>query len=285
MRPNKNAKSMFPVCVIGLGTVGFPTAQHISKYGEVWGYDIKKIKNSAIPVTSDWNEIPSNVKTFIICVNTNFHDGHPDMSSTLEMCKRIKDDNRHGLVSIESTVLPGTCRRISSEVLVNNSNFMLVHVPHRYWSGDPENYGVRQLRVLGGIDEISKTAGIRFYEEIGIPTFPVSKIEVAELSKVAENSYRFIEISYAEYLSLLCKQMKISFNKVREACNTLKRNSPKEQYRIQMLEARSGIGGECLPKDIRYLLALMDSPLLQGAIQTDAQFKKKVETREHEGTF
>jgi len=271
---------MFPVCVIGLGTVGYPTANYLSQYGEVWGYDIKKINgNKIFPVTSDWSEIPFSVKTFIICVNTYFHHGHPDISSILEVCKRIKDDDRHSLVSIESTVLPGTCRRIYNEVFNNDSNFMLVHVPHRYWSGDPQNYGVRQLRVLGGINEASKTVGIRFYKEIGIPTFPVSQIEVAELSKIAENSYRFIEISFAEHLSLLCKQMKIPFKEVREACNTLRRNSPKEEYRIQILEARSGIGGKCLPKDIRYLLALMDSPLLRGAIRTDARFKKKLQRR------
>jgi len=66
---------------------------------------------------------------------------------------------------------------------------------------------------------------------------------------------------------MICETLGLDFNKVREACNT--------KWNVEILEAREGIGGHCLPKDIRYLSSLtIHNRLLEGAIKADEQYRK-----------
>jgi UDP-N-acetyl-D-mannosaminuronate dehydrogenase len=76
---------------------------------------------------------------------------------------------------------------------------------------------------------------------------------------------------FAESLAMTCEKLRVQFGEVKEACNTLKR--PEHGYQIQILEANSGVGGHCLPKDLRYLLSLSASELLEGAILADKSYR------------
>jgi UDP-N-acetyl-D-mannosaminuronate dehydrogenase len=112
-----------------------------------------------------------------------------------------------------------------------------------------------------------------FYQSICIPVQPVSSLETSEMSKIAENSYRYMEIAYAEELALICEKHGLNFSEIRKACNTLKRG--KEGWQVQIMEARDGIGGTCLPKDIEYLRHLSNpGELLKGAIKTDEYYRR-----------
>jgi UDP-N-acetyl-D-mannosaminuronate dehydrogenase len=186
------------------------------------------------------------------------------MSAIEDVCSKI---HRDALVCIESTLSLGTARMLSEKYGLK----YIAVCPHRWWQGDQEKYGVVQTRVFGALNEESLDRGIAFYESLNIPFRVVSSLEVAELVKVTENANRFVEIAFAESLFLACKKYDIPFEEIRCECNTLKRND----YRVQILEARQGIGGECLPKDVRYLLSLMNSPILEGAIEVDDLFKKE----------
>jgi UDP-N-acetyl-D-mannosaminuronic acid dehydrogenase len=170
------------------------------------------------------------------------------------------------LVSIESTIVPGTSRKIYENIF--NKSINLVHVPHRYWAGDPVKHGVRQLRVIGAVNQGSLEVGIKFYRDmLDIPLHVCSSIEVAEMCKIAENAYRYVQIAFAEELRMICETLGLSFNEVREACNT--------KWNVEILEARDGIGGHCLPKDIRYLSSLtIHNTLLKGAIKADEEYRK-----------
>jgi len=123
------------ICVAGLGEVGLPTALYIRAKGfKVWGYDIsdvanKRAKRNGIRVTNNLSEIPP-VDAYVICVSTSLTNSKPDMSSIFDVCSKIAEMETPHLVSIESTVLPGTCRKISNEIFEKKVN--LVHVPHRY---------------------------------------------------------------------------------------------------------------------------------------------------------
>ena len=87
------------------------------------------------------------------------------------------------------------------------------------------------------------------------------------MSKVAENAYRYLQIAFAEELKMTCGDLGLDFEKVREACNT--------KWNIEMLEARDGINGHCLPKDIRYLASVGPHNLLtQSAITVDKAYRK-----------
>lgn len=260
------------VCVIGLGQVGLPTAAYILEKGfQVWGFDInsfavKKAKEKEIKSTISWDKIPP-MDVYIICASTTLRRGLPDLSAIFDICKKIAHvADPSSLVSIESTIIPGTSRKIYENTF--NKNINLIHVPHRYWAGDPEKHGVKQLRVMGAINTESLEIGLKFYKELlQIPIHVVSSIEVAEMSKIAENAYRFVQIAFAEELRMICHQLNLNFDEVRKACNT--------KWNIEILEARDGIGGHCLPKDIRYLSALTSiNSLLKGSITADENYKK-----------
>jgi len=270
---------MTRVCVLGLGQVGLPTAKYIQEKGfEVWGYDISlnavelAKKEGIFKATNNWSEIlPMDV--FIICVSTSIKEDVPDLSSVFDAARKIAEKSKTStLVSIESTVIPGTSRKIYEEIF--KSRVQLVHVPHRYWVGDPVKYGVKQLRVIGAVNEQSLNAGIKFYKDsLEIPLHIASSIEVAEMCKIAENAYRYVQIAFAEELKMICEELRLDFEEVRKACNT--------KWNIKLLEARDGIGGHCLPKDVRYLASLSRyNVLTKSAIEVDKQYRKWLKERQ-----
>ena len=66
---------------------------------------------------------------------------------------------------------------------------------------------------------------------------------------------------------MICEDVGLSFDDVREACNT--------KWNVEILEARDGIGGHCLPKDIRYLISLTDfNVLMKSALAVDKQYRE-----------
>lgn len=262
------------VCVIGLGTVGLPTAKHISKYHKVTGYDIdlSKAENArhCFFATTEWSKIPE-ADIYVICVNTWWRDGKADMSAVEDVSNKIVNRaDEETLVIIESTVSPGTCRRIHEEIF--EKQVQLANCPHRLWPTDMEHYGVKQLRILGTIDEESMKKAKEFYQSIHVPVQSVSSLETSEMSKIVENSYRYIEIAYAEELALICEEHELDFNEIRQSCNTLKRK--KEGWQMQIMEAKEGIGGTCLPKDIMFLQEICNpASLIKGAILADDLYR------------
>lgn len=261
------------VCVLGLGKVGLPTAKYIlSKGFKVYGYDISStaIKSAKgermLEATGIWDEVPP-VDVYVVCVSTLLKGDAPDLSPIFDACEKISQKaNSHSLVSIESTIIPGTSRKIYENIF--NKSINLVHVPHRYWAGDPIKHGVNQLRVIGAVNQESLGAGIKFYRDVlKIPLHVCSSVEIAEMCKIAENAYRYVQIAFAEELRIICETLGLSFNEVREACNT--------KWNVEILKAKEGIGGHCLPKDIRYLSSLtIRNTLLKGAIKADEEYEK-----------
>jgi UDP-N-acetyl-D-mannosaminuronic acid dehydrogenase len=268
------------VCVVGLGEVGLPTAEYIKHKGLlVFGYDLSEravtiAKGKGIAATTQFQELPYDIDAYVICVSTLLSENMaPDLSPVFDVCVKIagRSDHLPLLVSIESTIIPGTSLEIYDGVF--RRRIALVHVPHRYWSGDPVNHGVRQLRIIGAVDERSIRVGLAFYRDVlDIPLHVVSSIKVAEMCKIVENAYRYVCIAFSEELSMICDELGLNFDEVREACNT--------KWNIDMLEARVGIGGHCLPKDIRYLISLSKySNLLKSAISVDGQYRKWLRTK------
>ena len=255
------------VCVAGLGTIGLPTAVYMMNHGvSVRGYDISESaveRARAAGIQASTSPILLASGTVIVCVNTSMNSARPDVGPVEEVVKRVSGYVTHEnrLVSIESTVPPGTSRELYRRLL--GPKFRLVHVPSRYWGGDPEKHGVRQPRVIGGIDKPSLDAGVELYQEcLGIPLHTATSLEVAEASKVLENSYRYVQIAFAEEARAMLEGNGMDFAEVRSLCNT--------KWNIAIPEARNGIGGGCLPKDIRYLAALRGPhPLIDGAMKAD----------------
>lgn len=263
------------VCIIGLGEVGLPTAKNFVELGfESWGYDlnesvVSKGTEKGVKATVNWKDIPHDeIAAYIVCVSTG-NSQKPTMTNVLNVCQKIANsNNKKSLVSIESTVEVGTCRKIFTEVF--NRNIFLISCPHRLWPEDMKNHGVNQTRILGGIDLDSLNRGVELFRKLGIPVVQAKTIEVAEMSKIVENSYRFLQIAFAEDLAMLCEKLGLDFWEVRDACNT--------KWNINILEAREGIGGVCLPKDSKMYLSLGQSKILSSAIEVDKEYCKSLAT-------
>ena len=243
------------VCVIGLGTVGAPTASYIQKHGfSVFGCDLVERSIEGVETFTNWGKVPQS-EVYVVAVSSD---------SVESVCEEIAEKSKNALVLIESTVRVGTCRRISERLGLK----LLAHCPHRYWAEDPVNHGVGQLRVIGALNEESLEKSIGFYKSLDVPLHVCSTIEVAEMCKIAENAYRFVQIAFAEELKMICDANEVPFKEVREACNT--------KWNTTIQEAREGILGACLPKDTRYLkLLAQHTPLIDGAIAADHVYQEK----------
>jgi len=242
------------VLVIGLGVVGFPTAEYFGRFFDVYGYDTTFRCGKNFTTVRTFNRVEPDI--FVICVPTN---------QVRNICKDI---DRNKLVLIESTMQIGTCKKIAEDFGIK----LLAHCPHRYWELSSTLHGVKQLRVLGALNNESLKLAKQVYAKTGISVHSVSSLEVAEASKLVENANRFVNIAFSEEIKMLCGKLELDFEEVKRACNT--------KWNINLLEARDGIGGVCLPQDIRFLLKLYEKlcckeGLMKGAVKTNEKYRVK----------
>jgi len=303
---NNNSKTQFnKVLVIGLGQLGLPVAKYVKEKGfDAYGYDLsheaieRAERIAAIKKATNF----SDFDVYIICVSTHNPDDiySPKIDGLLSIVGTISREAKDGaLVSIESTIPWGTSKRVF-EML--NHRVHVAHAPHRWYSLEQEEHGVNQLRVVGGVCDCCLKAALEFYSDrntdtdttktstaitnastselsndgnnnynkrLDIPMHPVSKIEIAETTKIVENAHRYLQIAFAEDLYLYCQANNISFPELRDALNT--------KWNVDVLEPREGIGGHCLPKDTRMFLqssARRKSKILSAAMEVDEDYKK-----------
>ncbi|MGB7884725.1 MAG: NAD(P)-binding domain-containing protein [Nitrososphaeraceae archaeon] len=116
----------------------------------------------------------------------------------------------------------------------------------------------------------ARNSSLKNTKNLGIPLHPVSNIEIAEISKVAENAHRYLQIAFAEDLYLYSQANGINFAELREALNT--------KWNVNILEPRDGIGGHCLPKDTKMFLqsshSSNKSKILSAAIEADRAYRR-----------
>jgi UDP-N-acetyl-D-mannosaminuronic acid dehydrogenase len=257
------------VCVMGLGNIGLPVAVYASKYFHTIGYDIKEqaiAKALAAKLVASTTVEKADV--YIIAVNTFYRENAPDMSAVDSCCSKLSKVNPNALVCFESTLYVGTARKMTAKYGLKYA----VVCPHRWWEEDQENHGVKQLRVIGALNNESMVKAKAFYEALGIPLHQVSSLELAEATKIAENAHRYVQIAFAEELKLIADKNNLNFEEWRTAMNT--------KWNVDVPEARNGIGKECLPKDTAFLAMLgSDVSLLQGAIKANDAYVKSLTNR------
>ena len=277
MSGRKNSR----VLMIGLGQIGYANAEYMAGQGNaVDGYDLD---DRAIQRALEAGIIAGEAEDFgdydyyVVCISThNPGDmSRPYMDGLFDVARRIGREGRAGaLVAVESTVAPGATGEVNR---ILGHRLHVAHFPHRYFFKETAEHGVRQLRVLGGCLPCCTYEARRFYEVIlGIPVHIVSSVVYAELSKIIENSYRFLDIAYAEELKMFCDAYGLSFQELRDALNT--------KWNVEVLEARSGIGGHCLPKDSQMYLEMamrvLDESLLGSAKEVDRSYRLSLAHRE-----
>ena len=278
------------VLIIGLGQIGFAVASYIKKQEEydVYGYDIS-------PAARDRAELKIGIKNaadfkgfdiYMVCISTHNRDDifTPDTSGLITVANKLSQEGNEGaLVVIESTVPQGTSKQFCESV---GHKLHVVHAPHRWYGVEENDHGVNQPRVIGGVHDCCLKLGMEFfsgtdsvngnpktYNGLGVPMMPLSKIELAELTKIIENSHRYLQIAFAEELFLYCQASGVDFWELREALNT--------KWNVSILEPREGIGGHCLPKDTKMFLNssnLVRSKIISAAIEADEEYKRAVLT-------
>jgi UDP-N-acetyl-D-mannosaminuronic acid dehydrogenase len=199
----------------------------------------------------------------------------PSLNNFFKVIRQLSHEGKYGsLIAIESTITKGTCQR-ANEII--NHRLHIAHAPHRYYAGEKELHGIKQTRVIGGCSTCCTAEALYFYQNLlKIPMETVNHVEIAELSKIIENTYRMIQIAFAEELHMFCEDQTIDFNELRKAVNS--------KWNIEILEARNGINGHCLPKDSQMYLHLVEQILpfsiVYSAKAIDRQYRQCIKFKQ-----
>jgi UDP-N-acetyl-D-glucosamine dehydrogenase len=265
------------VSVIGLGYVGLPLAVAAAKSGyKVTGIDLDELKvseiNKGISQIEDIDnvELSDLVKTgkikaesnyasiedaevVAICVPTPLLENKlPDLSYLESAAKSIKGKlSEKSLLILESTVAPGTTREFLAPLLEFDftkpeMSFRIAYSPERI---DPMNlkWTIKNTpKIVAGMTSEAKDLAVKFYSEFIDEVIECESLEVAETAKLLENSFRFINISFINELSIFCQKLGISVNEVVNAAAT-------KPYGFMPFYPSIGIGGHCIPVDPLYL--------------------------------
>jgi UDP-N-acetyl-D-mannosaminuronic acid dehydrogenase len=218
----------------------------------------KVVKKGTLRVTDDFSEC-SDAEAILIDVQTpTDEDGIPHYESLKEVSKKVgRYIKENVLVVIESTVAPGTTENLVRPILEQESklkagkDFSLAFSYERVMVGRLLHNIINYPRIVGGIDEDSTKRGIDLYKNIVKAQLLPTDILTAEVAKVVENTYRDVNIAFANEVALMCESLGVDVFKVRELVNTLPNDpsNPSANPIRQMHFPGAGVGGHCLPKD------------------------------------
>ena len=264
---------MKKVNVIGLGYIGLPTATTLANSGfYVHGVDIKekivaKLKSGKIHIIEkNLNDLfqkvskkksltfsskPSEADVFIITVPTPLHtDKSPNTDYIFDAAKSIapflKNNN---LIILESTSPVGTTEKLKNTILKYNNDLVEIHVaycPERVLPGNILNELIQNDRVVGGVDEISTQKAIQFYKNFVKGEIVSTNSRTAEMVKLTENSYRDVNIAFANELSIICEKLNIDVHNLIEFSN--------KHPRVNILHPGPGVGGHCIAVDPWFII-------------------------------
>lgn len=266
-------------CVIGLGYIGLPTSAILADSGyEVIGVDVNqkiiaKVNNGEVHITEPNLEAKvqkavknklliaqdniSSCDVFIIAVPTPFYKNDNDeifpnieyvTKAAIEISKVISKGN---LVLLESTSPVGTTEKISSLISkhsgLSQDSFLVAFCPERVLPGKILQELVNNDRVVGGLSESASKAAKEFYSSFCKGKIFITNAKTAELVKLAENSYRDVNIAFANELSIICKNMNINVNDLIKLTN--------RHPRVNILKPGCGVGGHCIAVDPWFIIS------------------------------
>jgi UDP-N-acetyl-D-mannosaminuronic acid dehydrogenase len=267
---------MRKVCVLGMGYIGMPTACMLANNGyEVLGVEInneiiEKLSNGKVHIDEpDLEEIflkayknkSIRVSTsversdvYIIAVPTPLNNHNKaDLSYVISAANMIKDYVSKGcLVILESTSPPGSTRNIVGDIIHRSGNlkagedYFLSFCPERVLPGKIVYELINNDRVIGGINEESAKKAEEIYRSFVKGKIYLTSLEVAEFVKLAENTYRDINIAFSNELSIICKKYGINIWEIIEFANM--------HPRVKILNPGPGVGGHCIPIDPWFIL-------------------------------
>jgi UDP-N-acetyl-D-mannosaminuronic acid dehydrogenase len=269
------------VSVIGLGYIGLPTAAVIASRGiNVIGVEINQAavdiinKGEIHIVEPDLDIVVKSVVStgylrattqvekadvFMIAVPTPFkhteNDEHkPDLSYIESAAKAIAPVLEKGnLVILESTSPVGTTEKLAGwlkqarpdlsfpQDVGDNADINVAHCPERVLPGYVLQELVSNDRVIGGISSVCSEKAANLYKTFVRGECIITNARTAEMAKLTENSFRDVNIAFANELSTICDKLNINVWELTKLAN--------RHPRVNILNSGPGVGGHCIAVD------------------------------------
>jgi len=278
--PDAISKHTCKIGVVGLGHVGLAVAATFADRGfAVSGCDLIRglvqnissgnlklfelelaeminnaVKSGKFSATTDCLNVAKTCEITIICVQTPIsRKKQPDLSFLRSACETVGNGLRYeNLVLIMSSVPPGTTTEMARTLekvsgLSCGKDFWLACCPERLAPGNSVRDFINNDRMIGGFDaQSAKLANRLFHEVVRGKVFLTDSL-TAEIAKLAENTFRDVNIAFANELALICEQDGVDVQEVIKLANT--------HPRVNIHGPGCGVGGPCLPKKPYLLLA------------------------------
>ena len=268
-------KGNYEVVVMGLGYIGLPTAALIAGNKiKVKGVDlneevVKTINKGKVHIVEpDLDGLVSKVISerlmqadtkpceadiFLIAVPTPFKGDHePDLSYVESAVKAVIPYLRKSnLLVIESTSPVGTTRKMADLVFEIRpelkEDLYIAYCPERVLPGKILYELENNDRVIGGLDEVSTEKAVSFYSRFVKGSLHKTNARTAEMCKLVENSYRDVNIAFANELSMICEEVDIDVDELIMLAG--------KHPRVNILKPGCGVGGHCIAIDPWFLVS------------------------------
>lgn len=273
--------NQYDICVIGLGYIGLPTSSIFATKGKkVLGVDVVQdvvdtINDGRIHIEEPDLDIlvraavqsknltaatkPQPASTYIIAVPTPFErleDGSldPDLSYVKSATQAIAPVVKQGdLIILESTSPVGTTEMMRDWLLAEISGRLtaedlhFAHCPERILPGQMLKELVTNDRIAGGLTPEAAEKARELYEIFCTAEIFLTDARTAELAKLTENSFRDVNIGFANEMSMICDELNID---VWELIGLANRHP-----RVNILNPGPGVGGHCIAVDPWFIVA------------------------------
>lgn len=265
------------ICVIGLGYIGLPTAVMFANHGiKVHGVDVnpaavrsiqeKKLHIEETDLQERLNKAvddgfltasttPQEADVFIVAVPSPIN---PDNTANLEYVRQATASivpylRKGNLVILESTVPPKTVEHVMLPELVKANlefghDLFVSHSPERVIPGRVFEELVNNDRIVGGIDTKSSELTKELYETFVKGTIHLTDATTAELVKVMENTYRDVNIAFANELAKMADKLDVNIWEAIKFANY--------HPRVNVHFPGPGVGGHCIAVDPWFLVEL-----------------------------
>ena len=273
------------VNIIGLGYIGLPTALMLASHGiEVVGTDYNeelvsmlnigkttfkeeglddlfdRANKSGIKFTTKYQitdiyivSVPTPYDKFSKKVDANYV--LRAVSDILKICPQ------EAVIVIESTVSPGTIDKfirpaVEAAGFIIGENIHLVHAPERIIPGNMVYELLHNNRTIGADNKVIGEKIKELYSSFCQGKIVVTDIRTAEMTKVVENTFRAVNIAFANELAKICRHDNMNVYEIIRICNM--------HPRVNILQPGPGVGGHCISVDPWFLVG--DYPSLAKVI-------------------
>lgn len=256
--------------IVGLGYIGFPTALMISNEGYlVVGTDcnrelvdalkngnkefqedgIKELYDQARShgISFEYSCVKADV--YIVAVPTPYDKEQKKINPeyVINAVKGVTEVAPDGaIIAIESTIAPGTIDKYIRPFIPEHRNIEIAHVPERIIPGRIISELKTNSRTIGADNEKTAMLLKRIYSTFCEGEIITTDIKTAEMTKVVENTYRDINIAFANELMKICKQAGLDIYEIIKIAN--------KHPRVNILTPGPGVGGHCISVDPWFLV-------------------------------